>query len=192
MQHTSEVWYCAWSAHAWLGLKFFGTFTRIVVKVYNLCRVKTNRLAVLTVKSGLNPHMINKLKDGYKSLSGYILWPCWVPTISVLTLAYCCSEKKGLEVFWRWCWVLGVRNPQSIAYEIWSLRLQDKLYNSDNLLFVVILFYVILLLIIHLWCLYMYETWSWHTYSYAFGFLLKTGCDRSGIRAVSTVGRKPR
>ena len=23
----------------------------------------------------------------------------------------------------------------------------------------------------------MYETWSWHTYSYAFGFVLKTGCD---------------
>ena len=78
---------------------------------------------------------------------------------------------------WRWCWVLGVRNPQSIACEVWSLRFQDKLYNSGNLLIVVILFYVILLLIIHLWCLYMYETWSWHTYSYAFGFVLKTGCD---------------
>ena len=61
---------------AWLGSKFFGTFTRIVVKVYNLCRVKTNRLVVLTVKSGLDPHRINKLKDGYKSLSGYFLWPC--------------------------------------------------------------------------------------------------------------------
>jgi hypothetical protein len=23
----------------------------------------------------------------------------------------------------------------------------------------------------------MYETWSWHTYSYAFSFVLKTGCD---------------
>ena len=22
----------------------------------------------------------------------------------------------------------------------------------------------------------MYETWSWHTYSFAFGFVLKTGC----------------
>ena len=29
----------------------------------NLCRVKTNRLAVLTVKSGLDPHMINELED---------------------------------------------------------------------------------------------------------------------------------
>ena len=27
------------STYAWLGSKFFGTFTRIVVKVYNLCRV---------------------------------------------------------------------------------------------------------------------------------------------------------
>ena len=24
----------------------------------------------------------------------------------------------------------------------------------------------------------MYEIWSWHIYSYAFGFLIKTGCDR--------------
>ena len=36
---------------------------RIVGKVYNLCRVKTNRLAVLTVKSGLDPHMIIELED---------------------------------------------------------------------------------------------------------------------------------
>ena len=44
-----------------------------MVKVYNLCIVKTNRLAVLTVESGLDPHMINKLKDGYKSHFGYFL-----------------------------------------------------------------------------------------------------------------------
>jgi hypothetical protein len=37
--------------------------TRVVGKVYNLCRVKTYILAVLTVKSGLDPHMIIKLKD---------------------------------------------------------------------------------------------------------------------------------
>ena len=36
---------------------------RIVVKVYNLCRVKTNQLAVLTVRSGLDPHMIIELED---------------------------------------------------------------------------------------------------------------------------------
>ena len=32
-------------------------------KVYNLCRVKTKRLAVLMVKSGLNPHKIIELED---------------------------------------------------------------------------------------------------------------------------------
>jgi hypothetical protein len=37
-----------------------------VVKVYNLCRVETDRSAVLTVKSDLDPHMINKLEDGIK------------------------------------------------------------------------------------------------------------------------------
>jgi hypothetical protein len=38
-----------------------------VSKVYNLCRVKTYRSAVLMVKRGLDPHMIIKLKDGIKS-----------------------------------------------------------------------------------------------------------------------------
>ena len=38
--HTSEsVVLCLASTYAWLGSKFFGTFTRIVVKVYNLFRV---------------------------------------------------------------------------------------------------------------------------------------------------------
>ena len=40
-----------------------GDMGRIVGKVYNICRVKTNRLAVLTVKSGLDPHMIIELED---------------------------------------------------------------------------------------------------------------------------------
>jgi hypothetical protein len=37
--------------------------TNCVGKVYNLCRVKTDILAVLTVKSGLDPHMIIELED---------------------------------------------------------------------------------------------------------------------------------
>ena len=61
--HLGSVVLCLISTYAWLGSNFFGTFTRIVVKVYNLCRVKTNQLAVLTVKSGLDPHMIIELKD---------------------------------------------------------------------------------------------------------------------------------
>jgi hypothetical protein len=37
--------------------------TRVVGKVYNLCKVKTDISAVLTVKSGMDPHMIIELKD---------------------------------------------------------------------------------------------------------------------------------
>jgi hypothetical protein len=64
--HLGSVVGCLISI-AWLGLKLFGVFTQLVVKVYNLCRVfKTNRLAVLTVKSGLDPHMINLSEDEFK------------------------------------------------------------------------------------------------------------------------------
>ena len=56
--------------------------------------------------------------------------------------AYCCSEGESCgEVFWRCCWDLGVRNPQLIAWEVWSLHFQNKLYNSDNLLIVVFTWY---------------------------------------------------
>ena len=34
-----------------------------MMKVYNLCRVKTDISAVLMVKSGLDPHMIIELED---------------------------------------------------------------------------------------------------------------------------------
>jgi hypothetical protein len=44
--------------------------TRIVGKVYNIYRVKTDISAVLTVKSGLDLHMIIKLKD---DLNRYLL-----------------------------------------------------------------------------------------------------------------------
>jgi hypothetical protein len=45
---------------------------RIVGKVYNLCRVKTDLSAVLTVKSGLDTHMINELKDDLNRYSLFI------------------------------------------------------------------------------------------------------------------------
>ena len=38
------------------------------MKVYNLCRVKTDISAVLTVKSGLDTHMIIELEDDSKSM----------------------------------------------------------------------------------------------------------------------------
>jgi hypothetical protein len=53
-------------------------------KVYNLCRVKTDISAVLTVKSGLDPHMINKLEDEINH--GPCLWYGYVLVISLLFL----------------------------------------------------------------------------------------------------------
>jgi hypothetical protein len=49
--------------------------TRVVGKVYNLCRVKTDISAVLTVKSSLDAHMIIELKDdlSWCSLFVYIV-----------------------------------------------------------------------------------------------------------------------
>jgi hypothetical protein len=46
--------------------------TRIVGKVYNLYRVKTDISAVLTVKSSLNTHMIIKLKDDLNRCSLFV------------------------------------------------------------------------------------------------------------------------
>jgi hypothetical protein len=42
-------------------------------KVYNICRVKTDISAVLTVKSGLDPHMIIELKDDLTGCSLFIV-----------------------------------------------------------------------------------------------------------------------
>jgi hypothetical protein len=47
--------------------------TRVVGKVYDLCRVKTDISAVLTVKSGLDPHMIIKLEDDLNWCSLFML-----------------------------------------------------------------------------------------------------------------------
>jgi hypothetical protein len=57
---------------------------------------KTDRSAVLTVNSGLDPHMINELKDGFNIAFWLFMWPCWVPTISVLILAYA-VQRRTLE-----------------------------------------------------------------------------------------------
>jgi hypothetical protein len=47
--------------------------TRAMGKVYNLCRVKTDISAVLTVKSGLDPHMIIELEDDLSCCSLFIV-----------------------------------------------------------------------------------------------------------------------
>jgi hypothetical protein len=59
---------------------------RIVGKVYNLCRVKTDISAVLMVKSGLDTHMIIELKDDLNRRSLFIyLCYCYVISFIYLT-----------------------------------------------------------------------------------------------------------
>jgi hypothetical protein len=56
-------------------------------KVYNLRRVKTDISVLLTVKSGLDPHMINKLEDEINH--GPCLWLC-------LCFCYTCSVSFNM------------------------------------------------------------------------------------------------
>ena len=92
-----------------------------------------------------------------------------------------CWEKKVLMNFAED--VLSSRRMQPPVDCLWSVE-PSFLGEAIHLWLsfsVVSLYYVILLLIIPLWRHYMYGTWSWHAYSYAFGFVLKTGCDSYAI-----------
>jgi hypothetical protein len=51
--------------------------TQVVGKVYKLYRVKTDISAVLTVKSGLDPHIINQLEDELNHELCLWLWLCF-------------------------------------------------------------------------------------------------------------------
>jgi hypothetical protein len=56
-----------------------------VGKVYNLYRVKTNISAMLTVKSGLDPHMISELEDELNH--GPCLW-LWLCLCSISSISF--------------------------------------------------------------------------------------------------------
>jgi hypothetical protein len=74
--HTSVVWYDAWPAsHGWVQSSS-GLLHGLWWKCTTSAECKTNRLAVLTVKSGLDPHMIIKLKDGLKLCSLVMIAIC--------------------------------------------------------------------------------------------------------------------
>jgi hypothetical protein len=57
-----------------------------VGKVYNLCRVKTDISAVLTVKSGLDPHMIIKLKDDLNCWTCLFISVLWIDSPQIVYL----------------------------------------------------------------------------------------------------------
>jgi hypothetical protein len=58
-----------------------------VGKVYNFCRVKTDISAMLTVTSGLDPHMIIELEDELNH--GPCLWLC---------LCLCCISSISFNM----------------------------------------------------------------------------------------------
>jgi hypothetical protein len=60
-------WKCLRALQTWASKE-----TRIVGKVYNLCRVKTDISVVLMVKSGLGTHMKIKVKDDLNRCSLFI------------------------------------------------------------------------------------------------------------------------
>jgi hypothetical protein len=57
-----------------------------VGKVYNLCRVKIDISAALTVKSDLDPHMIIELEDELNRGPWLWLWLSWTMFIVVVML----------------------------------------------------------------------------------------------------------
>jgi hypothetical protein len=57
-----------------------------VGKVYILCRVKTDISAVLTIKSGLDPHMVNELEDELNRGPWLWLWLSWTMFMVVVML----------------------------------------------------------------------------------------------------------
>jgi hypothetical protein len=83
---------------------------------------------VLTAKSGLDPHMINEPKDGFYIAFLLFLWPCWVPTISVLILAKPLLRKKK-KVYEVQKMVLGVHNPSRLPVKFGAFASQDSTVN---------------------------------------------------------------
>jgi hypothetical protein len=69
-------------------------------KVYNLCRVKTDISAVLMVKSGLDTHMIIKLKDDLNWCSLFLYLLFYV--VDYLRLIFCLRAGIYLHLANAW------------------------------------------------------------------------------------------
>jgi hypothetical protein len=148
---------------------------------------KTDRSAVLTVKSGLDPHMIIELNDGFNIAFRLFLWPCWAPTISVLILAYVVQRRtlewststttrssedaiNQSEACGRWRWsqvfiVIVVRVKTFVSTLVSVIKVNKPfLYVLRNFLW----YYTHESII----CV---KLWSWHTYEMHSVFYGKSG-----------------
>jgi hypothetical protein len=150
---------------------------------------KTGWSAVLTVKSGLDPHMTNELKDGLNTAFRLFPWPCWVPTISVLILAYAVqrrisewstssttrSSKDAInqsEACGRWRWsrvfidiIAHVKTFKSTLVSVIKVNKPFSVWFEHCFV------------ILHLWVYHMCEIVILAHIWDAFGFLRKNGCD---------------
>jgi hypothetical protein len=66
-----------------------------------------------------------------------------------------------------------------------------RYYDLDDVIKLLYSLYAFIALsfhILHLWRQHMYGKWILAHICYAFGFAPKTGCDRSGIKAMLTLG----
>jgi hypothetical protein len=123
-----------WLCFCYISSIFFNVGFGMNLYLSNQVLIKFDQLKLLIA--------VSQLAFSYFCPSCHIIPnTCWVPTISVLTLVIIAAQRrKWCKVFWKWCWVLDLRNSRSIACEIWSLRFQDKLYNSHSLYSLLIIF----------------------------------------------------
>jgi hypothetical protein len=123
---------------------------------------------------------------------------CWVPTISILSLTIFPCYSNLLLRRWRWTgilqWgVLELRCPDCIfpwttkSSDVllpWECRLVfERHYLCNNYTFIRGIWHVV-----NTFYSYVWNKCSWAHMRWVFGFGRKTRYDRSGTRAVSTVG----
>jgi hypothetical protein len=76
--------------------------------------------------------MLNAYGPVHYKAFAFILSPHLLSTTSAHPrYKQCCSERVSyFGVCWRCCWVLGIRNPQSSACDVWSLPKRKSLIIS--------------------------------------------------------------
>jgi hypothetical protein len=108
-----------------------------------------------------------------KPLHSYFPHSCWVRQVLTLAINNVAQKAEATPEFVED--VAGARRTRLPVDCLWCLvpSFLGLSVNSDNLPFS----YVILFLYTVI-CHYMHETWSWHAYMFALGFLWKNKCDR--------------
>ena len=118
--HTSEVWYCAWSAqHGWVQSSL-ELLRELWWKCTTSAECKTDISAVLTVKSGLDPHMINLTWR-------WILIIFWLFLVALLSTNHKCTHPCLLLLRRKDVWsllkmMLSSRRTQPPVDCLWSLK----------------------------------------------------------------------